>query len=112
MKAYNIETKTYHKVVSIDYDSNTVVLETEDGRIKNTIDKVRLIQDRDEDMKGKAVIKPELFWMIPFVGWFMIPFKLFTIDDCVIISDSIKEQVIMTVSAFGPIFLLLFYLTL
>jgi len=59
-------------------------------------------------MKGKTIIKPELFWMIPFVGWFMIPYKLFTIDDCVIESKSIKEQIVMIVSSFGPIFLFLF----
>jgi hypothetical protein len=109
MKAYDIETKSYHRVVSLDYDNNVVVMESpEYGRTRNTIDKVRLIQDLDEDMKGKTIIKPELFWMIPFVGWFMIPYKLFTIDDCVIQSKSIKDQIVMIVSSFGPIFLFLF----
>ena len=109
MKAYDIETKSYHRVVSLDYDNNVVVMESpEYGRTRNTIDKVRLIQEPDEDMKGKTIIKPELFWMIPFVGWFMIPYKLFTIDDCVIESKSIKEQIVMIVSSFGPIFLFLF----
>lgn len=109
MKAYDIETKSYHKVVSLDYDNNVIVMESpEYGRTRNTIDKVRLIQDVDEDMKGKTIIKPELFWMIPFVGWFMMPYKLFTIDDCVIHSQSIKDQIVMIVSSFGPIFLLLF----
>lgn len=109
MKAYDIETKSYHRVVSLDYDNNVVVMESpEYGRTRNTIDKVRLIQDLDEDMKGKTIIKPELFWMIPFVGWFMIPYKLFTIDDCVIQSKSIKDQIIMLMIGFGPIFLILF----
>lgn len=108
MKAYDIETKSYHKVVSLDYDNNVIVMESpEYGRTRNTIDKVRLIRDADEYMKGKTIIKPELFWMIPFVGWFMMPYKLFTIDDCVIQSQSIKEQIIMIVSFFGPIFLFL-----
>jgi hypothetical protein len=109
MKAYDIETKSYHRVVSLDYDNNVVVMESpEYGRTRNTIDKVRLIQDLDEDMKGKTIIRPELFWMIPFVGWFMIPYKLFTIDDCVIQSKSIKDQIIMLMIGFGPIFLILF----
>jgi hypothetical protein len=109
MKAYDIETKSYHRVVSLDYDNNVVVMESpEYGRTRNTIDKVRLIQDLDEDMKGKTIIRPELFWVIPFVGWFMIPYKLFTIDDCVIQSKSIKDQIIMLMIGFGPIFLILF----
>jgi hypothetical protein len=108
MKAYDIETKSYHKVVSLDYENNVVVMESPDGRTRNTIDKVRLIQDLDEDMKGKTIIRPELFWVIPFVGWFMIPYKLFTIDDCVIQSKSIKDQIIMLMIGFGPIFLILF----
>lgn len=109
MKAYDIETKSYHKVVSLDYDNNIVIMESpEYGRTRNTIDKVRLIQDADEDMKGKTIINPKLFWMIPFVGWFMIPFKLFTIEDCVIESKSIKDQIVMMVVGFGPIFLILF----
>jgi hypothetical protein len=111
MKAFDIETKSYHKVISLDYDTNKVVLESpEYGRTSNTIDKVRLIQDSDEDMKGKTIVKPELFWMIPFVGWFMIPYKLFTIDDCVILSESIKEKIVMMVIGFSPILLLLFCL--
>jgi hypothetical protein len=113
MKAYDIETKSYHKVVSLDYENNVVVMESpEYGRTRNTIDKVRLIQDLDEDMKGKTIIRPELFWVIPFVGWFMIPYKLFTIDDCVIQSKSIKDQIIMLMIGFGPIFLILFLITL
>lgn len=106
MKVLDLETKTYHNVVSIDYDTNTIVMESpEYGRTRNTIDKVRLIPDPDENMKGKTIINPEWFWMIPLVGWFVIPYKLFTIDDCVIESKSIKDQFIMFVVAFGPIFL-------
>ena len=109
MKAFDIETKSYHKVISLDYDTNKVVLESpEYGRTSNTIDKVRLIQDSDEDMKGKTIVKPELFWMIPFVGWFMIPYKLFTIDDCVVRAESIKEQIVMMVSIYGSIFFFFF----
>ena len=109
MKAYDIESKSYDKVVSLDYDNNVVIMESpEYGRTRNTIDKVRLIQEPDEDVKGKTIIHPELFWMIPFVGWFMIPFKLFTIEDCVIESKSIKDQIVMIVSSLGPIFLFLF----
>lgn len=108
MKAYDIETKSYHRVVSLDYDNNVVVMESpEYGRTRNTIDKVRLIQDPDENMKGKTTIRPELFWMIPFLGWFMIPYKLFTIEDCVIESKSIKDQIIMIISFFGPIYIFL-----
>jgi hypothetical protein len=111
MKAYDIETKSYHKVVSVDYDNNRVVLESpEYGRTSNTIDKVRLIQDSDEDMKGKTIVNPQLFWMIPFVGWFMIPYKLFTVDECVILNETFKEQIIMSVSSFGPIVLFLLIL--
>lgn len=91
MKAYNIETKSYQKVVSVNYDTNEVVLETETGRVMSTIDKVRLIQDRDEDLKGKTIIHPELFWMIPLVGWFMVPYKLLTIKDCVIMNESLRD---------------------
>ena len=112
MKAFDIETKSYHKVISLDYDTNKVVLESpEYGRTSNTIDKVRLIQDSDEDMKGKTIVKPELFWMIPFVGWFMIPYKLFTIDDCVVGAKSFKEEILLIASLFSPIifsFLLIF----
>lgn len=111
MKAYDIETKSYHKVISLDYDTNKVILESpEYGRTSNTIDKVRLIQDEDEDMKGKTIVKPELFWMIPFVGWFMIPYKLFTIDNCVVQSKTLEEEIIMLVTAFGPF--ILFFLSL
>lgn len=107
MKAYDIETKSYHKVVSIDYDNNIVVMESpEYGRTRNTIDKVRLIQDADEDMKGKTIIRPKLFWMIPFVGWFMVPYKLFTIDDCVIESKNLKDEIIMIMIGLGPFFLM------
>ena len=109
MKAYDIETKSYHKVVSLDYDNNIIIMESpEYGRTGNTIDKVRLIQDKDQDMKGKTIIRPELWWMIPFVGWFMIPYKLFTIDDCVIESKSIKDEIIMLMIGFLPISLILF----
>ena len=38
MKAYDIETKSYHRVVSLDYDNNVVVMESpEYGRTRNTI---------------------------------------------------------------------------
>jgi hypothetical protein len=77
------------------------------GRTRNTLDKVRLIHDTSEDMKGKTIINPELFWMIPFVGWFMIPYKLFTIDDCVIESKSIRDQLIMLMVGLGPLLLIL-----
>ena len=107
MKVLDLETKTYHNVVSIDYDTNTIVMESpEYGRTRNTLDKVRLIHDTSEDMKGKTIIRPDWFWIIPFVGWFMIPYKLFTIDYCVIESKSLKDQFIMFVVAFGPILLL------
>jgi hypothetical protein len=108
MKVLDLETKTYHNVVSIDYDTNTIVMESpEYGRTRNTLDKVRLIHDTYEDMKGKTIINPELFWMIPFVGWFMVPYKLFTIEDCVIESKSIRDQLIMMMVGFGPILLIL-----
>ena len=56
MKALDLETKTYHTVVSIDYDTNTIVMESpEYGRTRNTLDKVRLIHDTSEDMKGKVI---------------------------------------------------------
>ncbi len=108
MKVLDLETKTYHNVVSIDYDTNTIVMESpEYGRTRNTLDKVRLIHDTSEDMKGKTIINPELFWMIPFVGWFMIPYKLFTIDDCLIESKSIRDQFIMLMVGLGPLLLIL-----
>ncbi len=108
MKVLDLETKTYHNVVSIDYDTNTIVMESpEYGRTRNTIDKVRLIHDTSEDMKGKTIINPELFWMIPFVGWFMIPYKLFTLDDCLIESKSIRDQFIMLMVGLGPLLLIL-----
>lgn len=110
MKAYNIETKSYHKVVSVNYDTNDVVLETETGRLMITIDKVRLIQDRDEVLKGRTIIHPELFWMIPFVGWFMVPYKLFTIKDCVIMNESLRDSSIMMIAGFGPIIIFLLFL--
>jgi hypothetical protein len=107
MKVLDLETKSYHTVVSIDYDTNTIVMESpEYGRTKNTLDKVRLIHDTSEDIKGKTIINPRWFWVIPFVGWFMIPYKLFTIDYCVIESKSLKDQFIMFAVAFGPILLL------
>ena len=57
MKVLDLETKTYHNVVSIDYDTNTIVMESpEYGRTRNTLDKVRLIHDTSEDMKGKTII--------------------------------------------------------
>lgn len=108
MKVLDLETKTYHTVVSIDYDTNKIVMESpEYGRTSNTLDKVRLIHDTSEDMKGKTIINPEWFWMIPFVGWFMVPYKLFTINDCVVEAKSIKDQFIMQVVALGPILLLI-----
>jgi hypothetical protein len=108
MKVLDLETKTFHNVVSIDYDTNTIVMESpEYGRTRNTLDKVRLIHDTSEDMKGKTIINPEWFWMIPFVGWFMIPYKLFTTEDCVIEAKSIRDQLIMIVVGFGPILLTL-----
>jgi hypothetical protein len=115
MKVLDLETKSYHSVVSIDYDTNTIVMESpEYGRTRNTLDKVRLIHDISEDMKGKTIINPEWFWMIPFVGWFMIPYKLFTIDYCMIESKSFKDQFIMMMVGFGPILLIigLMYLSL
>jgi hypothetical protein len=52
MKAIDLETNTLHNVVSIDYDSNTVVMESERyGRTRNTLDKVRLLMDKNEDLK-------------------------------------------------------------
>jgi hypothetical protein len=108
MKALDLETKSYHTVVSIDYDTNTIVMESPQyGRTRNTLDKVRLIHDRSEDMKGKTIINPEWFWIIPFVGWFMVPYKLFTIDDCAIECKSIRDQFIMTMIGFGPILLMI-----
>lgn len=53
MKVLDLETKTYHNVVSIDFDTNIVIMESpEYGRTSNTLDKVRLIHDTSEDMKG------------------------------------------------------------
>lgn len=49
MKAYDIETKSWHKVVSIDYDDNTIVMASPKyGRTRQTIDKVRLVLDDGE----------------------------------------------------------------
>jgi hypothetical protein len=109
MKAFDIETKSYHKVVSLDYDNNTVVMESpEYGRTRNTIDKVRLIMDGEEDLKGKEVVRPELYWAIPFIGWFVIISKLFEPGkERVIINETIKDQIIMFLAGFGPIFVLL-----
>lgn len=49
MKAYDIETKSWHKVVSIDYDDNTIVMASPKyGRTSQYIDKVRLLLDENE----------------------------------------------------------------
>lgn len=113
MKALDLQTKTYHKVVSLNYDTNTVVLESpEYGRTSNTLDNVRLIPDTKEDLKGKTIIHPDWFWIIPFVGWFMVPYKLFTIEDCVIEAKSVKDQLIMNLAAIGPILLFTFFVYL
>lgn len=113
MKALDIPTNTLHNVVSIDYDNNIVVLESEKyGRTGQTIDNVRLFLDKKEDMKGKTIIHPKAFWMIPLVGWFMTVYKLFTIKDCVIVSDKLHHQLYMMVSGFGPILLYVFLLYL
>jgi len=108
MKVLDLETKTYHTVVSIDYDTNTIVMESPQyGRTRNTLDKVRLIHDISEDMKGKTIINPEWFWIIPFLGWFIVPYKLFTIDECVIQSNSIRDQFIMMMIAMWPVIILM-----
>lgn len=115
MKAYEIDTGSYHKVISLDYDTNTVVMESKEGdRVKTTIDKVRLSTNKDEDLKGKNIIYPQWFWIIPFIGWFMVPYKLFTIKDCVILNENFKHDVIMTLAGFSPFLLMLFlfYFTL
>jgi hypothetical protein len=110
MKAYDIETKSYHQVIKVDYDDNSVIMESPQyGRTRNTIDKVRLIQDDEEHLKGMTIIHPELFWIIPFVGWFMIPYKLFTIDDCVVTFNSTKDFVVMVFSMFSPVLLFFIY---
>ena len=112
MKAVDLETNTLHNVVSIDYDSNTVVMVSERyGRTSNTLDKVRLLMDSKEELKGKTIIRPENFWMIPFVGWFMIPYKLFTVKDSYIdFGPSILDYLRQVVITLGPI--LLFILSL
>lgn len=108
MKATDLETNSLHKVVSIDYDNNIVILQSKEyGRTRQTIDKVRLSLDANEDLKGKTIIHPKAFWMIPLVGWFMIPYTLFTTKNAVIISDTIKDQLIMSIAASSPIFILL-----
>ena len=49
MKEYDIETKSWHKVVSIDYDDNTIVMASPKyGRTSQYIDKVRLLLDENE----------------------------------------------------------------
>lgn len=115
MKVLDLETKSYHDLVSIDYDNNIVVMESPKyGRTRNTIDKVRLIHDHKEDDKGKVIVKPKWFWTIPFVGWFMIPYTLFTINDCIIKSENMIDDVIMLLTGLSPILLLsfMFYLAL
>jgi len=115
MKAVDIQTNTVHDVISIDYDTNRVVLQSKEyGRTSQTIDNVRLSLDKDEDMKGKTIIHPKAFWMIPFVGWFMTVYKLFTVKDCVIVSDKFHHQLFMLIAWFGPILLtvLLMYLSI
>jgi hypothetical protein len=114
MRALDLETNTYHNVVTIDYDTNMVILESEQYvRTYTTIDKVKLLMDSKEDLKGKTIIKPENFWMIPFVGWFMIFYKLFFVKNAVIdfgpsTLDYLRQSLIMM----GPILLLITILIL
>ena len=114
MKAIDLETNTLHNVVSIDYDSNTVVMESERyGRTRNTLDKVRLLMDKNEDLKGKTRIEPKNFWMIPFVGWFMIPYKLFSVKDSYIdFGPSILDYLRQATITIGPILLFVLLLLL
>ena len=114
MRAIDLETNTLHNVVSIDYDSNTIVMESERyGITSNTLDKVRLLMDKNEYLKGKTKIEPKNFWMIPFVGWFMIPYKLFTVKDSYIdFGPSILDYLRLVTITIGPILLFILLLLL
>ncbi len=66
---------------------------------------------KNEDLKGMNIIKPKNFWMLPFVGWFMIVYKLITVKDCCIdfggsFLDFLKQSVILI----GPILLFILLL--
>lgn len=108
MKVIDLETNSIHNVVSIDYDNNEIIMESKDyGRTRNTIDKVRILHDKSEDLKGMTCVKPKLFWLIPFVGWFMLPYTLVKFKNSYIEFNNYLEQVIILM---GPIFLILGFL--
>lgn len=105
MKVIDLETKSTHNVVSIDYDTNVIVMESKEyGRTRNTLDKVRLLHDSREDLKGMTCVKPKLFWLIPFVGWFMLPYTLFKVENSYVEFNNYLEQVFILMS---PVFLIL-----
>lgn len=49
MKAIDIETKSVHKVISIDFESQTIHFESSEyGRTRQDIDKVILIRKKED----------------------------------------------------------------
>jgi hypothetical protein len=56
---------------------------------------------------GHTIIEMKWWWLIPFVGWFMIPFSLFTNKNAIIKPKNWKERLMLDFITTGPILLTL-----
>lgn len=52
-----------------------------------------------------TVIEMKCWWLIPFVGWFMVPFSLFTNKNAIIKPKTWKERLMLDFITMGPILL-------
>ncbi len=60
---------------------------------------------------GHTIIKPKLFWLIPLVGFFMIPYSVFAYKNSIVIFDkSIKHDLMRCWITINPILIIMLWL--
>lgn len=55
---------------------------------------------------GHNIIEVKWWWLIPFVGWFMVPISLFTKKNAIIKPKNFKERMKLDLVIMGPILFL------
>lgn len=73
-------------------------------RTHDTVDKA------NECESGHSVIEIKWWWLIPFVGWFMVPYSLFTKKNAIIKPKNWKERSMLDFVLVGPFLVFILFL--
>lgn len=64
------------------------------------------VEEASKCENGHTVIKMKWWWLIPFVGWFMVPYSLFSKKNAIIKPKNFKERTMLDFILMSPIILM------